>query len=171
MPGNGIAATEHIKRALPDTKVVMLTSSDRDADLFAALRAGADGYLLKTTSAERLPEAIIGVLSGEAALPRTLTARLIAEYRNRGRHRIVPLPAAGRSVELTAREFEVCLRLRRRITTGEIARELGISEVTARRHISSILHKLGARNRQSAIELIEESELAELEGQPCTLNT
>ena len=81
MPGNGISAAEQIRAALPATKIVMLTASDRDEDLFAALQAGADGYLLKqATSLERLPYAIRGVLNGEAALPRPLTARLIRAY-------------------------------------------------------------------------------------------
>jgi DNA-binding NarL/FixJ family response regulator len=163
VPGGGIAAAEQIKAALPDTKIVMLTGSDRDEDLFAALHAGADGYLLKTTSAERLPNAIRGVLAGEAAIPRRLTARLVDEYRNRGRHRTLPVSVSGHSVELTAREFEVLTRLRKGRATAEIAIELRISQVTVRRHISAVVHKLGARNRRTALGLIEDAELNELE--------
>jgi two-component system nitrate/nitrite response regulator NarL len=164
MPGNGIVAAEEISSALPDTRIIMLTGSDRAEDLFAALHAGADGYLLKTTSAERLPYAIRGVLAGEAALPRALAARLIDEYRNRGRRRSLPLSVSGRPVELTAREFEVLGRMRNGESTTRIAADLHISEVTVRRHISAIVHKVGAANRRRALALLEAAERSQLEG-------
>lgn len=155
MPGNGIEAARQISDALPATKIVMLTASERDDDLIAALRAGADGYLLKTMSTARLPHAIRGVVHGEAALSRTMTARLIREFREGGRRRRLQLSVRGHGVELTAREFEVLERLRKRGRTAEIAADLGISEITVRRHVSAILHKLGTPNRRSAIELLE----------------
>jgi DNA-binding NarL/FixJ family response regulator len=165
MPGNGIEAARQIRDELADTKIVMLTASERDDDLFAALRAGADAYLLKTTSAERLPRAIRGVANGEAALPRAMTARLIREFRDRGRGRRLPLSVAQHGVEVTAREFEVLERLRKHEPTAGIAAHLGISEITVRRHISAILHKLGTPNRRSAIELLERAERQELEAE------
>src|SRR4030081_935615 len=70
LPGNGIDAARQIKESLPANKIVMMTGSPSDEDLFGALRAGADGYLLMSTSASRLPHAILGVAHGEAALPR-----------------------------------------------------------------------------------------------------
>lgn len=158
LPGGGIAAAERINEALPDTKIVMLTGSDRDEDLFAALRAGVDGYLLKTMSASRLPDAVQGVLAGEAAIPRRLVARLIQEYRSQGRRRLLHLAGSATPIELTARESEVMMRLRERQTTAEIARDLRISEITVRRHISSIEHKLGATNRRAAVAMIEAAE-------------
>ena len=158
MPGSGIVAAEQIKGALPETKVVMLTGSDRDEDLFASIRAGADGYLLKTMSAGRLPDAIGGVLSGEAAIPSRLVARLIKEFRNRRRSRTLHLPGSGQPVELTARELEVITRLRRGASTAEIARDLRISEVTVRRHISSAERKLGAPDRRAAVALVEQAD-------------
>ncbi len=158
MPGNGIEAARQISEALPTTKIVMLTASDRDEDLFAALRAGADGYLLKTMSTERLPHTIRGLLRGEAALSRAMTARLIHEFREGGRRRRLQLSVLGDGIELTSREFEVLERLRTRGRTAEIAADLGISEITVRRHISAILHKLGTPNRRSAIELLERAE-------------
>lgn len=159
MPGDGIAAAEQIATALPDTKIVMLTSSERDDDLFAAVCAGADGYLLKTTSAARLSKAIEGVVSGEAAIPRRLVARLLEDYRSRGRGRILRLPDTLKSVDVTAREFEVMSRLRDGESTAEIARDLRISEVTVRRHISAIEHKLDAPNRRTALALIETADI------------
>lgn len=161
LPGGGIAAAEQIKNGLPDTKIVMLTGSDRDEDLFAALRAGADGYLLRTTSADRLPDAVRGVLAGEAAIPRQLVARLIQDYRSQGRGRVLH-PRGSPPIELTAREFEVTMRLRTGETTAEIAGELGISQITVRRHISSVAHKLGAPNRRAALAMVEVGALAAL---------
>ena len=159
LPGNGIELVRLIKQALPETKLVMSAVAARDEDMFGALRAGADGYLLMTMSPGRLGYALRGVARGEAALPRTMTARLILEFRERGTRRRLHVPATGAEVELTAREFEVLERLRRRERTAEIAAELSISEVTVRRHVSSIMHKLGTPNRQSALQLLERAEL------------
>jgi DNA-binding NarL/FixJ family response regulator len=158
LPGGGIEAARLIKEALPETKIVMMTSTAREEEMFAALRAGADGYLLMSTPASRLPHAIMGVARGEAALPREMTARLILEFRERGtRHRLV-IPTTDREVELTAREFQVLDRLRKRERTAQIAARLGVSEVTVRRHAASVLQKLGLPNRRSAIELFERSD-------------
>lgn len=160
LPGNGIVAAEQIKAEVPAAKVVMLTGSDRDEDLFAALQAGADGYLLKTISADRLARTIRGVVAGEAAMSRVLVARLIEEYRNRGGRRVLRLSEAGPSVELTPREFDVIMRLRTGEGTAEIANELRISEVTVRRHIADIVHKLHVPNRRTALALIRQAELS-----------
>jgi DNA-binding NarL/FixJ family response regulator len=159
LPGCGIVAAQRIKAARRDTKVVMLTGSDRDEDLFAAVRAGADGYLLKTTSAARLAKAIAGVVSGEAAIPRRLVARLVQDYRGRGRGRVLRLAGSDTRIVLTAREFEVMTRLVDGESTAEIARDLRISEVTARRHISAVEHKLQAPNRRVALALIASAEV------------
>jgi DNA-binding NarL/FixJ family response regulator len=161
LPGGGIDATKKIRDALTETKIVMLTGSDRDEDLFGSLRAGADGYLLASTSFSRLPHAIRGVVSGEAALPRQMTARLIREYRDRGRRPVPRLVVMGRTIELTVREFEVLERLRKHERTAEIAGELGISEITVRRHVSAALRKLGVSSRRAAVELLERAEQAE----------
>lgn len=156
MPGGGISAAERISTELPETKIVMLTVSAGEDDLFDAIRAGASGYLLKTTAPDRLHLALRGLLSGEAALPRELTARLIEEFRNRsGRRR---LPLLGRSVELTARESEVLELLQEGLSTVQIARRLNISDVTVRRHISALVKKLGTSDRKSALKLLRDEE-------------
>jgi DNA-binding NarL/FixJ family response regulator len=139
----------------------MLTVSERDEDLFGSLRAGADGYLMASTSVDRLPHAIRGVVSGEAALPRQMTARLIREYRDRGRRPVPRLVVMGRTIELTVREFEVLERLRKHERTGEIAGQLGISDITVRRHVSAALRKLGVSNRREAVDLLEHAEQSE----------
>jgi DNA-binding NarL/FixJ family response regulator len=150
--GGGVAATAEISSALPDTKIVMLSNSADD--LFDALRAGAVGYLLSTTPAVRLPHAIRGVAEGQAALPRELTAQLIREFRESGGRRRVHLWSSGETVVLTAREYEVLEHLKRGDETGEVARVLGISEVTVRRHISSIERKLGVADRTGALNAL-----------------
>lgn len=158
LPGSGVEVTRLIKQSLPETKVVMTTEIARDEDLLEALRAGADGYLLMNTPASRLPHAILGVMRGEAALPRAMTGRLILEFRDRGVRRRVLVHPDQAEVELTAREFEVFQLLRRREPTAQIASRLGISQVTVRRHVASVLRKLGAPNRRRAIEMIEQTE-------------
>jgi len=154
MPGSGIKAAEEIAQALPETTVVMLTVSRNDDDLFAALRAGAAGYLLKDTDPGRLPFALRGVLEGEAALPRGLVARLIDEFRTRGKRRRLPL-MRQRGVELTEREWEVLEYLHDGLTTAEIAERLSISPVTVRRHVSEILKKLRVTSREEAVRLLD----------------
>ncbi len=84
MPGGGVSAAGRIRTRLPDTKVAMLSGSGRDDELFAAIRAGADGYLPKSTTPDRLGIALTALLHGEAALPRELTIRLVTELRKPG---------------------------------------------------------------------------------------
>jgi DNA-binding NarL/FixJ family response regulator len=111
MPGSGITAASAISAKLPETAIVILTVSHDDADLFDALRAGAAGYLLKDTDPRRLPALLTSVIRGEGALSPGLTAKLIEEFRERGRRRRLPLQGS-RGVELTSREFEVLDLLR-----------------------------------------------------------
>jgi DNA-binding NarL/FixJ family response regulator len=155
MPGNGIAAAAEITARLPETAIVMLTVSRNDADLFDSLRAGAAGYLLKDMDPSRLPHALRGVLSGEAALPRALVARVIDEFRERGRRRRLHL-LGERGVELTSREWEILELMRQGLTTAEIAERLFVSKVTVRRHVSAILRKLRVTDRKAALRLVEE---------------
>jgi DNA-binding NarL/FixJ family response regulator len=157
MPGNGIAAAERIKTRLPGTAVVMLTVSRDDDDLFAALRAGAAGYLLKDMDAARLAAALKGVLNGEAALPRTLVARLVEAFRV-AQSRPAPAFVRRRGARLTAREGDVLEMLREDMTTAAIADRLGLSPVTVRRHVSSILTKLRVPDRRAMARLFAEDD-------------
>jgi DNA-binding NarL/FixJ family response regulator len=155
MPGGGVAAVWEIAARLPATKIVMLTVSADDADLFAALRAGASGYLLKDTDASRLAHALQDVVEGRAALPRSLVTRLVDEFRDRGPRRRAPLIGPG-DPQLTSREWQVLDLLRRQLTTAEIARRLTLSQATVRTHIASILRKLDVPDREAAMRLFEE---------------
>ena len=154
MPGSGIEAAAQIVTALPDTAVVMLTVSRNDEDLFNALRAGASGYLLKDMDPDRLALALEGVLNGEAALPRSLAARLMEEFRARGRRRMT-MPNR-RAVNLTSREWQVLEAMGGGLRTAEIATQLGVSAVTIRTHVSAILRKLQVPDRAAAIRLLSE---------------
>lgn len=154
MPGSGIWAARQIAARVPETAIVMLTISRNDDDLFDALRAGASGYLLKDMDPARLGAALEGVLAGEAALPRSLTARVIDEFRGRGKRR---LPFTGeRGPELTGREWEVLDLMREGLGTSEIAERLFVSQVTVRRHVSGILQKLHVNSREEALKQVAE---------------
>jgi len=147
MPGRGVAAAWEIRSRLPRTKVVMLTVSREDADLFAALRAGALGYLLKDMDPRSLPRALHSVLSGEVAIPRELVGQVVERFRDtsaRRRHAVADGPAE----QLTSREWQVLELLRRDMSTAQIARKLVLSPVTVRTHVNAILRKLRLRDRQ-----------------------
>lgn len=153
MPGDGIEAARAIALHSPDTAVVMLTVSRDDADLFAALRAGARGYLLKDIDPARLPLALEGVLAGEAALPRGLVARVIDEFRTRdgssGRRE-------GPLAKLTDREWEVLKAMQQGKSTAEMAADMFVSAVTVRTHVSAILRKLQVTDREAAVKVADQ---------------
>jgi DNA-binding NarL/FixJ family response regulator len=150
-PGGAIAAAETITSRLPETQVVMLGDSPNDEDVFAALEAGASGYLLKEMDPTRLATTLREVLNGGAALPRALTARVIVEFRARAQQGTTLL-ARPHENDLTRREWEVLDCLRDGLSTRRIAKRLYISQTTVRRHIGSILKKLGAPSREAAVE-------------------
>jgi DNA-binding NarL/FixJ family response regulator len=153
MPGNGLRAVSGITAQSPDTPVLVLTVSRSAEDLFDALRAGAAGYLLKDMDPDDLVAAVRGALAGEAVLPGFLAARLIDEFRHRGRGTTLTLDQ-NRKVELTPREWDVLELFGDGLSTSEIARRLDLSQVTVRRHMSALLHKLEVSSREEARRLI-----------------
>jgi DNA-binding NarL/FixJ family response regulator len=157
MPGGGVAAAWEISARLPETKIVMLTVSRDDKDLFAALRAGASGYLLKDVAPDRLADALEAVLSGESALPGSLVARLVAEFRDRGPRRRTLVSAESGGAQLTSREWQVLELMRQGMTTAQIARRLVVSPATVRSHVAAILRKLRVPDREAALKLFEGS--------------
>ena len=152
MPGNGIRAARDVSAALPQSVVVMLTQSRDESDLFDALRAGASGYLMKDMNPDRLPDALRGVLNGEAAIPRTLVARILDEFRAPAVRRFGRKNKAA--ALLTSREWEVMELLSEGQTTDEVARRLFVAPTTVRVHISSVLRKLRVKDRKSAFDLL-----------------
>ncbi len=151
MPGNGISATREITSRLPGTKVVMITVSLDDDDLFNALRAGAMGYLLKDIDPARLPHALSDVLAGRAAIPRPLVSRLVAEFRDHGPRRRPVVTEPG--YDLTSREWEVLNLLREGFSTAQIAEKLFVSRATVRSHVAAILRKLELPDRDALRQL------------------
>jgi two-component system nitrate/nitrite response regulator NarL len=145
MSGSGIAATREITARLPGAKVVIVTVSLDEDDLFNALRAGAAGYLLKGMDPVRLPHALKDVLEGGSAIPRPLVARLVAEFRDHGpRRRVVHEPGYN----LTSREWQVLELLRQGRTTAQIAERLFVSPATIRSHVAAVMRKLGVSDRE-----------------------
>ena len=159
MPGvDGIAATRRIA-ADPScqARVVMLTTFDMDEYVYAALQAGASGFLLKDVPPELLVAGIRAVHAGESLLAPTVTRRMIESFLERPR-----APAAGeqqRLAALTSREQEVLRLLARGLTNAEIARELYVSETTVKTHVGHVLMKLGLRDRVQAVIYAYETKL------------
>lgn len=154
MPGDGIRAAREITQRCPGVAVVMVTAVTEIDSVVAALRAGAVGYLPKTGSLARLPETLRGVLRGESAIPRDLTARVLSEVGSRGgraqRHQV-----AGRlGVSVTGRQADVLELLQRGLDTREISALLFLSPTTVRTHVSALLRKFGVRDRAALRDLL-----------------
>ena len=157
MPGGGPSAASMITSRLPGTLVLMLTVSRENEDVLESLRRGAVGYLLKDMDPASLPVAVRAALSGEGVIPRALAAGLIDEFRQRpGSRRLSRQPREGPS--LSAREWEILELLGEGAGTAEMAKRLFLSQVTVRRHISSILAKLGVESREEAVRLVRGGE-------------
>ena len=158
MPGmDGLVALPRILEHAPQSEVVVLTASDAEENLLAAIRAGASGYLLKTEPPERIATFLRGVARGEAALSGGVARRLLDRVRDGGRLDTVPEEVARL---LSARELEVLLLLDARLATDEIAERLFISEHTVRSHVKSVLKKLGVSSRREALERLESARAA-----------
>ena len=153
MPGGGPSAASKITSNLPGTMVIMLTVSRDNADVLESLRRGAIGYLLKDMNPASLPVAVRAALGGEGVLPRALSAGLIEELRQRPDARRVASQSRERAA-LSSREWEILELLAEGAATANIAERLFLSQVTVRRHISSILGKLGVSSREEAAKLL-----------------
>jgi DNA-binding NarL/FixJ family response regulator len=156
MPGmDGIAATRQITAdaRLVEVAIVILTTFDEDDQIFAAIRAGASGYLLKDAEPEDLRQAIRVVAAGDALLSASVTRKVMEG--------IVSGPAGvadrGRLNELTEREREVLVGVGRGLSNDEIAAEIHISPATARTYVSRMLTKLGARDRAQLVVIAYET--------------
>jgi DNA-binding NarL/FixJ family response regulator len=150
MPGmDGLTALPHLRDRAPTSEVVVLTASDAEENLLAAIRAGASGYLLKTEPPEQIAAFLRGVARGDAALSGGVARRLLDRVRDGGRLGGVPEEVTRL---LSAREVEVLLLLDEHLGTDEIAQRLFISEHTVRSHVKSLLRKLGVSSRRDALE-------------------
>jgi DNA-binding NarL/FixJ family response regulator len=155
LPGGGLPTTQRITELSPRTRIIVMTAEPGGDELVAAVLAGAAGYLPKGMALGRLAHAVRGVVDGEVALPRRYSARLLEEVRGRDAERT--RVDAQASAALTDREWEVLRLLREGASTAEMAQRLRISDVTVRRHVSTLLAKLGVADRQSAAAIIRRS--------------
>ncbi|HEX7127548.1 MAG TPA: response regulator transcription factor [Thermodesulfobacteriota bacterium] len=140
---DGLLATRLVKRRAPQVTVVVLTVSDDPRDLFEAIRSGAQGYLLKRLHPADWLDYLRRLASGDAAIPREVAARILAEF-DAGARPPTPAPT---EVGLTEREAEVLRLVARAMTNREIGETLGISEQTVKNHLKHIVQKLHLKNR------------------------
>jgi len=144
--GTGAEATRSILEELPDCKTIFLTMSEDEETLFAAIRSGAKGYLLKNMAPQKLVAAIKSVQKGEAALSRKMTMRVLEELSRSKKTQMTE------NVTITLREIEVLKALAAGLSNQEIANRLYISENTVKSHVHSILEKLNLSDRKEAAE-------------------
>jgi two-component system NarL family response regulator len=148
MPGvGGIEAARRIRHAQPGTRVVMLTGSEDEEDLFAAVRVGATGYLLKEVAINEVAGAVRAVARGQALITPSMATKLLGEFNVLSRRVDAGHDAAPR---LTDRESEVLRLVAKGMSNKEIAAELVIAENTAKNHVRNILEKLQLRSRMEA---------------------
>jgi two-component system nitrate/nitrite response regulator NarL len=167
LPGvRGVDAIPALKEAAPEARVLMLTVSENENDLAAALQAGADGYLLKTVESDQLCETIVKVMDGESVISPEMMTKLVAVFRSRPSAAPlsapvaapvsapvpleVPRETASGADLLSPREREILLLIARGDSNKLIARELDIAETTVKIHVQHILRKLGLSSRVQA---------------------
>jgi DNA-binding NarL/FixJ family response regulator len=156
MPGmDGISATREVLAALPETRVMILTTFEQDDYIFGALRAGASGFLLKRTRPEELVAAVHTVAAGDSLLSPSVTSRVIARMAQRP-----AVGAEGGAERLTSREREVLGLVARGLSNAEIAAELVIEESTVKTHTKRLVGKLGLRDRVQVVIYAYEHGLA-----------
>lgn len=146
---DGVTATRKLHDQFPGFKIIVLTTFDEDELVFEGLRAGAVGYLLKDTSAEKLFEAIRTTAGGEYYLLPAITAKVVAEL-SRLSHPAQP-PLENLVDPLSVRELEILRLVATGVSNKEIAEKLVITEGTVKNHLSSILNKLDAKDRFQAV--------------------
>ncbi|HWB72252.1 MAG TPA: response regulator transcription factor [Egibacteraceae bacterium] len=161
MPGQGgIEATKAIKDAVPNTKILMLTISDEEEDLYEAIKAGASGYLLKEISIDEVAAAIRSVHAGQSLISPSMASKLLNEFAAMARKdkekQQMPAP------RLTDREMEVLALVAQGLNNRDIARKLFISENTVKNHVRNILEKLHLHSRMEAVVYAVREKLLEI---------
>ncbi|MGH8905561.1 MAG: response regulator [Egibacteraceae bacterium] len=161
MPGrSGIEATQLIKDAVPHTKILMLTISDEEEDLYDAIKAGANGYLLKEISIEEVAGAIRSVHMGQSLISPSMASKLLNEFAAMARKdeekQQMPAP------RLTEREMEVLTLVAQGLNNRDIAKQLFISENTVKNHVRNILEKLHLHSRMEAVVYAVREKLLEI---------
>jgi two-component system NarL family response regulator len=153
MPGlNGIAATRLIKIEQPDVKIVMLTVSENDGDLFEAIKSGACGYILKTEDTERFFGLLSRLVQGEAPLSPGLADRVLKEFSRQAQSAKSVAKEGEKEVSLSPRQMEVLTLVARGLTYKEVGAKLFLTEHTIKYHMGEIIERLHLANRRQAIE-------------------
>ncbi len=152
---DGVEATRELARRFPDVKVIILTTFEDDETVFEGLKAGARGYLLKDISSEEMAAAVRKVAAGEALIEPRITRKVLAEFSRlaaaKESHPASKVGPGGAEIALTEREGEVLNALAQGLSNREIAEQLVITEGTVKNHVSSLIDKLGVRDRTQAV--------------------
>jgi DNA-binding NarL/FixJ family response regulator len=152
---DGVAATRALSERFPEVKVIILTTFEDDETVFEGLKAGARGYLLKDISSEEMAQAVRKVALGEALIEPRLTRKVLAEFSRLAAagERSSPATITKKTlpVPLTEREQDVLQALARGLSNREIAEQLVITEGTVKNHVSSLIEKMGVRDRMQAV--------------------
>ena len=156
--GSGIEACVSIKQAAPSAKIIMLTVSDEEGDLYDAVKSGASGYLLKDSSIDEVAQAVRVVAEGQSLISPMMAAKLLDEFKEMSRTD----REAVISARLTERELEVLRLVAKGLNNREIAKQLFISENTVKNHVRNILEKLQLHSRMEAVMYAVREKLLEL---------
>lgn len=144
---SGLEACTAIKDVVPSAKIIMLTVSDEEADLYEAVKSGASGYLLKDSSIEDVAQAVRVVADGQSLISPSMAVKLMEEFKQMSRPERDQVPG----LRLTDRELEVLRLVARGLNNREIAKQLFISENTVKNHVRNILEKLQLHSRMEAV--------------------
>ena len=159
----GIEAARQMKEVAPSAKIVMLTISDEEEDLFEAIRAGASGYLLKDIPLEELADSVRAVHGGQSLINPSMAGKLLTEFATLARRDDEDEPAKhAPAPKLTEREMEVLRLVARGLNNRDIAKELFISENTVKNHVRNILEKLQIHSRMEAVMIAVREKLIEI---------
>ena len=154
----GVEACRAIKEAVPSAKIIMLTVSDEEADLYESVKNGASGYLLKDSSIEEVAQAIRVVNEGQSLISPSMAVKLIDEFKQMSK----PEREQGPALRLTDRELEVLRLVAKGLNNREVAKELFISENTVKNHVRNILEKLQLHSRMEAVMYAMREKLLDL---------
>jgi DNA-binding NarL/FixJ family response regulator len=164
MPGqSGIQATREIRDLLPHARILMLTVSDEEADLYEAIKAGASGYLLKEIPTDEVPEAIRSVVAGQSRISPSMASKLLSEFASMTKR--AEDRRAARVPRLTEREMDVLKAMAQGLNNRDIAKHLFISENTVKNHVRNILEKLQLHSRMEAVVYAVREKLLEIDAQ------
>ncbi len=155
---SGIEACVDIKQAVPSAKILMLTVSDEEADLYEAVKSGASGYLLKDSSIDEVAQAVRVVADGQSLISPSMAIKLLDEFKQMSRTDRQQVP----SPRLTDRELEVLKLVAQGLNNREIAKRLFISENTVKNHVRNILEKLQLHSRMEAVMYAVKEKLLDL---------